>query len=139
VKAYAASIVIQAPAKVVWEVLTDAPRWVDWNTTVDRVDGDIVRGGKITVHAKVSPGRAFPVTVSELIAPRRMVWTGGMPFGLFRGERTFTIEDRGSGTVQFAMKERFSGLLSPLITRSMPDLQPSFDEFCTALKQRVER
>ena len=40
--------------------------------------------------------------------------SGGMPFGLFKGERTFTLTPR-SGAVEFAMREVFSGLLSPLI------------------------
>ena len=137
-KSYAAKVTIQASAADVWKVLTDAPRWTEWNTTVDRIDGEIAPGQKVTVHAKISPGRAFPVTVSELVAPRRMVWTGGMPLGLFKGVRSFQVEDRGEGSVEFAMHEVFSGLLSPLITRSMPDLQPSFDEFCGALKRRLE-
>ena len=136
--AFRASIQIQASARDVWKVLTDASTWPEWNTTVDGIDGVIARGAKITVHAKISPGRAFPVTVVELIAPRRMVWEGGMPLGLFRGERSFTVQDRGEGRVEFAMNEVFSGLLAPLITRSMPDLQPSFDKFATGLKGRVE-
>ena len=137
-KSYRASISIRAKAEETWAVLTDASRWTEWNGTVDRVDGEIVPGGKVTIHAKISPGRAFPVRVSELVKPRRMVWTGGMPLGLFKGVRTFTIEDRGQGTVEFGMNEVFSGLLAPLITRSMPDLQPSFDEFCADLKRRLE-
>ncbi len=136
--AFRASIQIQASANDVWKVLTDASSWSEWNTTVDRIDGVIALGEKVTVHAKISPGRAFPVKVVELIAPRRMLWQGGMPLGLFRGERSFTLQDRGQGRVEFAMHEVFSGLLAPLITRSMPDLQPSFDEFCRDLKRRME-
>ena len=67
-----------------------------------------------------------------------MVWTGGMPLGLFKGERTFTLTRRGDGTVEFRMSEAFSGLLSPLIERSIPNLQPAFDEFAAALKKRAE-
>jgi hypothetical protein len=140
--AYRSSIFIQAPASRVWAVLTNAAAWSSWNTTVDRVDGEIALGNKLTVHARLgegeSGGRAFPVRVAELVPPRRMVWVGGLPLGLFRGERRFTIEDRGEGRVEFAMHEIFSGLLAGMITRSMPDLQPSFDEFCQALKRRVE-
>ena len=36
------------------------------------------------------------------------------------------------------MREQFSGPLLPLISRSMPDLQPSFDQFARGLKTRVE-
>lgn len=36
------------------------------------------------------------------------------------------------------MREEFSGLMAPLITRSIPDLQPSFDRFAADLKARAE-
>jgi len=50
-------------------------------------------------------------------------FSGGMPLGLFRGVRTY---------------EEYTGPLLPLIWRSMPDLGPSFQQFATGLKQRVE-
>jgi hypothetical protein len=65
-------------------------------------------------------------------------WAGGMPLGLFKGERTFTLTERGGGTVEFRISEAFSGLLSPLIERSIPNLQPAFDEFAADLKKRAE-
>ena len=36
------------------------------------------------------------------------------------------------------MREAYHGLLAPLVSRSVPDLQPAFDEFAAALKQRAE-
>ncbi len=36
------------------------------------------------------------------------------------------------------MHEEFTGLLAPLIARSIPDLQPAFDEFAGDLKRAVE-
>ena len=36
------------------------------------------------------------------------------------------------------MREEFSGLMAPLNTRSIPDLQPSFAEFAAALKGCAE-
>ena len=61
-----------------------------------------------------------------------------MPFGLFKGQRTFTLLEHPDGTVAFCMIETFSGLLSPLIERSIPNLQPAFDEFAAALKEQAE-
>lgn len=137
-KSFSTSAVIHASKKLVWSILTDASSWTDWNTTVDRVDGQIALGEKITVHAKLSPGRAFPLKVSDFVPCERMVWTGGMPFGLFKGERIYTLTDRPDRSVQFTMSEGFSGLLAPLVTRSIPNLQPSFDEFASALKKCAE-
>jgi hypothetical protein len=139
VKSFATSAIIRSSPGEIWEILADGRRWPEWNTTVDRLDGEIALGGRITVHAKASPGRAFPLVVREFVPGRRMVWAGGMPLGLFRGERTFTLDEQPDGTVKFAMREEFGGLLAPLIAKSIPDLQPSFDEFSAALKRRAEQ
>jgi hypothetical protein len=138
VKSFASSAVIRSSPEAIWAILTDARRWPEWNTTVDRVDGEIALGEKITLHTKISPGRAFPLKVREFVPGRRMVWSGGMPLGLFNGERVFTLSPQSDGRVEFAMREEFTGLLAPLITRSIPDLQPSFDEAAAALKHRAE-
>lgn len=130
---------IKANPERIWSLLTDASGYPSWNTTVDRVEGRIAPGEKIKVHAKISPGRAFPVKVLELTPPERMVWGGGMPLGLFKGIRTFTLtRSPGSDSVRFEMREVFSGPLSALIERTLPNLQPAFDEFAASLKRRAE-
>ncbi len=136
---FAITIAIAAPADVVWSLLTDAAGYPDWNSTVDRIDGRIARGEKVTVHTKASPGRAFPLIVSVFDPPARMVWTGGMPFRLFTGTRTFTVTAAPSGLVAFAMQEAFTGLLAGLIARSIPDQQPAFAAFAADLKRAAER
>jgi hypothetical protein len=137
-KAFAVKTSIHAAPELIWTLLTDAPGYTRWNTTVEKVDGKIAQGERITVHAKINPGRAFPVRVMEFSPSRRMVWTGGMPLGLFKGERTFQLETRLNGDVDFSMREVYSGLMAPLVVRSIPDLQPSFDEFASALKRAAE-
>ena len=42
------------------------------------------------------------------------------------------------GPRYFHMREEYTGPMLPLIWRSMPDLQPSFDEFAAGLKRRAE-
>ena len=36
------------------------------------------------------------------------------------------------------MEERYAGAFAGMITRSIPDLQPSFDEFAQCLKSQAE-
>ena len=86
----------------------------------------------------VAPGRTFPLRVTGFDPGQRMVWTGGMPLGLFRGVRTFTLAPEGDGATRFAMREAYSGPLAPLIGRSIPDLGPSFRRFAAGLKARAE-
>ena len=137
-KSFSTRTTIRATPEAVWALLTDAPNYPAWNNTVTAVDGRIAPGEKVTVHAKVSPGRSFPVNVSTFEAPRKMVWSSGMPLGLFTGARTYTLTPKGEGEVEFDMTELYTGLFAPLITRSIPDLQPAFDEFAACLKARAE-
>jgi hypothetical protein len=135
---YESSAEIAAPPEAVWAVLTDGPAYADWDSGVVRVDGRIAPQEKITVVSEANPKRAFPVKVTEFAPGERMVWGGGMPLGLFKGVRTFTLVRRDGGT-RFTMREEYSGPLMPLIWRSMPDLQPSFEQFAHGLKARSER
>ena len=137
-KAFAVTTSIRATPERIWALLTDARGYTRWNNTVTRVDGKIVPRGRIKVHAKINPGRAFRVMVTEFEPSRRMVWTGGMPLGLFKGERTFTLTPGADGIVEFSMREEYTGLMAPLIGRSIPDLQPAFDEFANDLKRAAE-
>jgi hypothetical protein len=137
VKSYEASATIAAPPDAVWAILTDAPGYRDWDSGVRSVEGTIALGEKIKVVSETNPGRAFPVKVTQLEPGRAMTWSGGMPLGLFKGVRTFALTPE-DGATRFTMREEYSGPLLPLIWRSMPDLQPSFDQFVTGLKARAE-
>ncbi|MFN2504024.1 MAG: SRPBCC family protein [Acidimicrobiales bacterium] len=137
-KSYEASAVIEAGPDTIWAILTDADRYSRWDSGVERVEGRIAPGEKIKVFAKVNPKRASPVTVTDFALGQLMTWTGGMPLGLFKGVRTFTLSPEGQGTTRFLMREEYTGPLLPLIWRSMPDLGPSFDQFAAGLKARAE-
>lgn len=137
-KAFAVRISIHATPECAWGLLTDAARYPHWTDTVNKVEGKIAQGERVTVYSQINPGRAFPVKVATFEPLRRMVWTGGMPLGLFRGERTFTLEPGSNGDVEFSMREEYTGLIAPLICRSIPDLQLSFDAFASDLKRAAE-
>lgn len=130
---------IAATPDTIWAVLTDAPGYTSWDSGVERVEGTISPGSKIKVYSKISPGRAFPVKVTELSPGTKMTWTGGMPLGLFSGVRTFTLTPGSAGVTKFHMREEFTGPLLSMIWKSMPDLTASFEQFAKGLKDRSER
>jgi hypothetical protein len=134
---YEAEATIAAPPEAVWAILTDAPAYARWDSGVREVDGTIAPGEKIKVVSEANPGRALPVKVAEFEPSRRMVWSGGMPLGLFKGVRTFTLTP-DNGATRFTMREEYSGPLLPMIWRSMPDLGPSFEQFARGLKAKAE-
>jgi hypothetical protein len=138
-KSYDATSTIQASPDAIWAILIDAPGYQAWDSGVERVEGRIAPGEKIKVVSKANPGRAFPVKVTEFTPGQRMTWSGGMPLGLFKGVRTFTLSPQSNGSTTFTMREEYTGPLLPLIWRSMPDLGPSFQQFANGLRQRAER
>lgn len=137
-KAYEATATIAADPDTVWSILTDGAAYTTWPSGVEKLEGRIAPGSRLTVTSSANPGRAFPVTVTEFTPPHSMTWSGGMPLGLFRGVRTFTLAPDDGGT-RFRVREEYTGPLLPLIWRSMPDLGPSFEQFATGLKQRAEQ
>lgn len=131
---FEAIVHIQAPPEVVWQYLINAQEFSEWDPDVTRIEGRIALNERITVYTLVSPDRAFPVTVSEFVPARRMVWSSGMPLGLFKGKRTFTLIPEPNGVTHYQVQEVFSGLLLPIIRRTIPDLNEAFQRHATALK-----
>ncbi len=136
-KTYQTTIDIAASPEAVWHALTQTMPVDPTPFGIIRLDGAISPGAKIKLWSDVAPDRAFALTVATLDAPNKMVWRGGMPFGLFTGTRTFKLTPNGAGTT-FHMAEVFTGLMSGMITKSMPDLTPSFTKFAQTLKTTAE-
>ena len=103
-KYYDAESTINASPQKVWDVLTAGEKFPEWDCGIERFEGRIAPGATVKLYVKVNPGRAFPLKVTELTPARRMVFSGGMPLGLFKGVRTYTLEPDGSGGTNFHMR-----------------------------------
>jgi hypothetical protein len=128
---------ILAGAEAVWTLLTDAANFPRWNSTVAGIDGQIREGARLRLRV---PGtdRTFTPRVSGVVTGQRMTWSGGFA-PLFKGVRTFELKPRADGSTDFTMKERFSGLMLPLLKRSLPDFRPVFARYADDLKREAER
>jgi hypothetical protein len=134
---YSTTTTIAASPERVWALLVDGPSYTTWNPTVVELDGTIAEGEKIKLVSTVSPKRTFTLRVEEVRPQSQMVWSSGMPLGLFKGTRTFTLDPAGDGT-RFTMEEVYTGLLAGIITRSIPDMTASFAQFAAGLKTASE-
>jgi hypothetical protein len=137
-KFYEASSTIAADPDAIWAILIDAPAYSDWDSGVLALEGKVAPGEKLKVRSEVNPKRAYPVKITRFEPGRAMAWTGGVPLGLMKGVRTFSLTPQDSAT-RFTLREEFSGPMLPLIWRSMPDMQPSFEKFAAGLKTQAEK
>lgn len=135
---YEAEATIAAPVERVWAILQDGASYPSWGSGITQLDGSITDGQRIRFLTEVAGKRKFKVKVAVDDAAHTMTWTGGMPFGLFRGVRTFRVEPAAPGTTHFHMREEYTGPMVKTIWKQMPDLGPSFVQFATALQARAE-
>ena len=128
---------IRASAEIVWGLLTNAEGFSRWNSTVTGIEGQIREGERLRLHV---PGtsRVFTPTVSDVELARRMVWSDGVA-GIFRGVRTFVLKPHGNASTDFAMEERFAGIVFALTKRLLPDFRPIFEAYAADLKREAER
>jgi uncharacterized protein YndB with AHSA1/START domain len=138
VKFYEASSTISAKPEAIWAILADGASYPTWDSGVEKFEGRIGLGETVKIYVKLNPGRAFPIKVTEFVPEQRIVMSGGMPLGLFKGKRTFTLTPQANGATKFNMREEYTGPMLPMVWRSIPDLGPSFTQFANGLKRRVE-
>jgi hypothetical protein len=131
------SVTIQAGPDRVWALLTDAAGFPRWNSTVTSIEGEITEGRRLKLRVPVAPGRVFKPKVSHVEPLRSMTWSDGMA-PMFKGVRTFTLDEGRDGTTKFTMKEEFFGLMLPMIKGSLPDFAPVFEQYAEDLRCAAE-
>ena len=140
---------VAAPPAAVWELLTDIPRWPDWNPACEQgtMDTDTLGvGTRLRLHLRHPRGRLFWTwpTVTELSPPERL----GLLTRAFLvrapttitlatsddGGTDVTLESSSTGALGFAYRLMFpektqallwSGTLTGLAAHMRPDESPS--------------
>ncbi|MGY1824211.1 SRPBCC domain-containing protein [Geodermatophilus sp. SYSU D00079] len=137
-RSFEATARIDASPDQVWALLVDVGSWRDWDSGVDRVEGRVALGERLTLYATMIRSRPFVVTVTELRPREAMRWRGGLPFGLAVIERTYRLDEQEDGGTVVTVREDHTGPLAAVLGRTTPDLNPSFRQFCDGLKARAE-
>jgi hypothetical protein len=137
-RSFEAATRIDAPPEQVWAALVDVGSWRDWDSGVDRVEGRVALGERLTIYATMIRSHPFSVTVTEIRPHEAMRWRGGMPLGLAVIERTYHLDAQDDGGTVLTVREDHGGPLAGLLGRSTPDLNPSFRQFVEGLKALAE-
>lgn len=132
-------IVIHATPEKIWKILTDFENYVQWNSFITSIKGEVEEGNKIVVRIKPPNGKGmtFKPTILTKTDNKELSWRGKLLFkGLFDGTHIFELINNGDGTTTFIQSEKFSGifvcLFNPQKTRN------GFNEMNKKLKEIAE-
>ena len=134
------TIDIDAEPDVTWQVLTDFDAYARGTPFMPHGAGEASVGTKLTVELAPPGGRrrTFRPTVTAAEPGRLLEWLGrvGAP-GVFDGRHRFALEPLPDGTTRFTQSESFSGLLVPLLWRSIVGpTTAGFEQFNDAFADR---
>ncbi len=135
-------ITIRAAPDAVWRVLLDFPEYPRWNPFITHIQGRADTGERLHVTIQ-PPGRRpmrFRPEVLRALPGQELSWLGrlGVP-GLFDGEHRFELERADEGGTLLRHREKFSGILLPLLWWSIgKPTRAGFEAMNTALRDRVE-
>jgi hypothetical protein len=134
-------IEINAPTKVVWDIITDFDHYPQWNPFIQEISGDQTIGAQIEVFIKPpnSNGIKFKPKILSYKPEKELRWLGALWIPkLFDGEHSLIIEEMGENKILFIQKEKFTGLLVPLVSRMLNDTESGFQMMNRALKREAE-
>jgi hypothetical protein len=135
-------IAIDATPTRVWEVLTDFPRYPEWNPFVLQVKGIVRQNATIRYRFEMPRGvRTWtPATVARFEPERELRFSANfLTPSVFRGDHYFAIQPDNQNGVVFHHGEVISGLLFPIVRLILQKFgPPQFHALNGALKQRTE-
>lgn len=137
------SVDIEAPVRVVWDLLVDFAAFPTWNPFIRSAQGSLQVGSRLTLRLQPARGPAVTLqpTVTEVVEEHRLRWLGHLGMrGVFDADHLFVVEPRGAARSRLVQQEHFSGVLVPFLRRSLDrGTLPAFRAMNAALKDRAER
>ena len=132
---------VAAPAEVIWGVITDFPRWGDWNPIYPKVEARLAIGSPVAfeLHLPKRPVRYLQGKIVEWVPNTQLIWTLSLFGGLVRTTRYFEVEQLAGENCILSNGEIFEGLGAGLLSK--PDravLRRAFELVNEAVKGRVE-
>ena len=134
---------IEAPADVVWSILTDFPGHDDWDPMLCAIRGQCEEGARVRFKLRFGPA-AVPVDAEVIVvAPGRSLrWVGPharLPRRAIAGEHYFELTPTGASQCRLEHGENFTGALVPnradwIATR----LRPLYEAFNRRLARESE-
>lgn len=135
------TVEINAPAEVVWEVLTDFASYREWNPFILDCKSTLTPGEPIDLKVKLfavpQPQREW---IKEFVPGRRFAYNmKPMPAGALRSQRSHDLVPAGNRT-QYQSYFHLDGWLMPLVRALMGGrLERGFAGMTAGVQQRAEQ
>jgi hypothetical protein len=132
---------IAAPATEVWGILTDFPRYQEWNPFITEIKSDGIVGRPLRLLISLPEGRdhRLNATLLRMEQDYELRWRAHLLLpGLFDGEHFLRVQAVDSRRTRFVQGENFSGALLRFSGRTLTQVARGFDHMNEALKRRAE-
>jgi hypothetical protein len=135
------TVVIEAPAFVVWNILTDFPTYPEWNPFILKISGELKINSRLAMEIKFANAKVVPseFVVMGAEVEREITWGGKNGGNLFGVEHRLAIQPLARNRVTFLQTARFGGDIVSLVARNLHLLlEKQFEGMNAALKARAE-
>ncbi len=132
---------VQAPAEVVWEVVSAFETWPEWNPLYRKAEG-LMKVGSTLVLEQHLPGQAPTVIqpiVQDWVPYEQLHWRSSRLGGFVTAIRYLEIENMGPANATFSNGELFMGMLLRFVSRDeRRRLKAAFTQMGEAVRDRAE-
>ena len=132
---------VQAPAEILWEVISDFSTWKDWNPVHPRIEGEMRIGTTLTVDLVHGEGQLTTIQpiVQDWVPYEQLHWRTKRLNGFVTAIRYLEIENMGPANSTFSNGELFMGPLVRWVSRDeRRRLRAAYTRMGEAVRDRAE-
>ncbi|WP_216914826.1 SRPBCC domain-containing protein [Nocardia noduli] len=137
-----AAVYIDAPADLVWQVITDLPRYGEWNPFVKRCESTLEPGAPIDMLVTVigSAPRKQREWIRTNIPGRELSYSmKPVPAGALRSLRSHTVTPAGEHRTRYESHFELDGWLHPVVAAILGrNLRHGFEGMTAGIQLRAE-
>ncbi|RRN64253.1 SRPBCC domain-containing protein [Caulobacter sp. 602-1] len=132
---------VQAPAEIVWEIVSEFESWETWNPLYRKAEGQLKIGANLTLeqHLPGQPAAVITPVVHDWVPYEQLHWRSSRIGGFVTAIRYLEIESMGPSNSTFSNGELFMGPLLRFVGRDeRRKLRAAFTEMGEAVRDRAE-
>lgn len=132
---------VQAPAELVWELISDFSTWNDWNPIHRKAEGQLKIGTPLTIEQELpnEPVRVIQPIVQDWVPFEQLHWRSSRLGGFVTAIRYIEIENMGPQNSTFSNGELFMGPLVRWVSKTeRRKLRTAYTQMGEALRDHAE-